>query len=216
MSTGTKDAASTSSKGSSNVVQITDFVVAKLGGKFLRFQTVEEVPADAEAAITLASASAMTKEQLGEIYSFVAGVSPKNFKSAKIALDSLTYQVGKMPIFDPSAPKAEPVVAGKGEAKASKGTGEKFARKSDEMFELLSPPETAKVLQGLAPQARELVLIMTELAAEKKDTKFSGADLNAKLKIPEVSARLRTKQDPLRILQYYKGRLIGAGLIKTS
>ena len=72
------------------------------------------------------------------------------------------------------------------------------------------------MMRGLAPQARELVLIMTDLAKEKGATSFSGTDLNEKLKIPEVGARLRTKQDPLRILQYYKGKLISVGLVRVS
>ena len=132
-----------------------------------------------------------------------------------MAIESLAYQVAKMPVFDPNAPKPEPAAKGTKPAKAADGE-KKYARKTPDTFELLQPAELDKVMRGLAPQARELVLIMTDLAKEKGATSFSGTDLNEKLKIPEVGARLRTKQDPLRILQYYKGKLIAVGLIKVS
>jgi hypothetical protein len=195
----------------SSATQITDFILAKVGGKLLRFAAVESVPEGAE-TITLESVQELPKDKIGELYGTVAGVSPKHFKDKRMAIESLIYQVAKMPIYDPSAVKPE---AKPGEAKKT-AAGEKFVRKSNETFELLTPPDTEKVLRDLAPQARELILIMTELAKEKGSTTFSGSELNSKLKIPEVGARLRTKQDPLRILQYYKGKLIGAGLVRTS
>ena len=71
-------------------------------------------------------------------------------------------------------------------------------------------------LGGLAPQARALVSIMADLAKELGSASFGGAALEARLKVPEVAALLRTKQDPLRILQYYKGKLISVGLIRVS
>ena len=197
---------------SSSATQITDFILAKVGGKLLRFAAVESVPEGAE-TITLESVQELPKDKIGELYGTVAGVSPKHFKDKRMAIESLIYQVAKMPIYDPNAPKPE---ARPGESKKAAASGEKFVRKSNETFELLTPPDTEKVLRDLAPQARELILIMTELAKEKGSTTFSGAELNSKLKIPEVGARLRTKQDPLRILQYYKGKLIGAGLVRTS
>jgi hypothetical protein len=194
-----------------------EFVVAKVGGKFLRFATREAVPSEGvdEGPYTPDIVREMTKEAIGELYSAVAGVSPKKFKDKRVAIESLAYQVAKMAIFDPSAPKPEPVAKGVKPAKAADGE-KKYARKTPDTFELLQPAELDKVMRGLAPQARELVLIMTDLAKEKGATSFSGTDLNEKLKIPEVGARLRTKQDPLRILQYYKGKLISVGLIRVS
>ena len=195
-----------------------EFVVAKVGGKFLRFATREAVPSEGvdEGPYTPDIVREMTKEAIGELYSAVAGVSPKKFKDKRVAIESLAYQVAKMTVFDPSVPKPEPPPVKGGKATPSVNGEKKYARKTPDTFELLQPAELDKVMRGLAPQARELVLIMTDLAKEKGATSFSGTDLNEKLKIPEVGARLRTKQDPLRILQYYKGKLISVGLIRVS
>jgi hypothetical protein len=194
-----------------------EFVVAKVGGKFLRFATREAVPGEGieEGPYNLDVVNDMTVEAVGELYSKIAGVSPKKFKNKKVAIESLAYQVAKMAVFDPNAPKPEPAAKGTKPAKATDGE-KKYARKTPDTFELLQPAELDKVMRGLAPQARELVLIMTDLAKEKGATSFSGTDLNEKLKIPEVGARLRTKQDPLRILQYYRGKLIGVGLVRVT
>jgi hypothetical protein len=203
----------------------TDFIVAKVSGRFLRFQTVEEVPEGAENLLTRTVAEELTNEKLGEIYGIVAGVSTKKFRDKKIALESLTYQIAKLEVFDPNAPVQTIKTPAPGEqAKAVQPTAPRPAptvtpksdRKLSEMFELLSPPETGKLLGDLAPQARELIIIMTELATEKKSTKFSAVELATKLATPETKERLKTRQDPQRIMQYYKGKLIGSGLIKTT
>ena len=80
----------------------------------------------------------------------------------------------------------------------------------------LQPKVTAEVVRGLAPQARALVSIMADLAKELGSASFGGAALEARLKVPEVAALLRTKQDPMRILAYYKGKLVSVGMIRVS
>ena len=192
----------------------TAFVVAKINDKWVRFKDKDSVPCGVD-LVTEVIAAEMTVDDIGDLYSKIAGVSPKKFKNKKVAIESLAYQVAKIAVFDPNAPKPEPAAKGTKPAKAADGE-KKYARKTPDTFELLQPAELDKVMRGLAPQARELVLIMTDLAKEKGATSFSGTDLNEKLKIPEVGARLRTKQDPLRILQYYKGKLISVGLIRVS
>ena len=197
-----------------NPVAATTFVVAKTNDRWVRFKDKDSVPCGVD-LVTEVIAAEMTVDDIGDLYSKIAGVSPKKFKNKKVAIESLAYQVAKMAIFDPNAPKPEPAAKGAKPAKAADGE-KKYARKTPDTFELLQPAELDKVMRGLAPQARELVLIMTDLAKEKGATSFSGTDLNEKLKIPEVGARLRTKQDPLRILQYYKGKLISVGLVRVS
>ena len=192
----------------------TAFVVAKINDKWVRFKDKDSVPCGVD-LVTEVIAAEMTVDDIGDLYSKIAGVSPKKFKNKKVAIESLAYQVAKMAVFDPNAPKPEPAAKGTKPAKAADGE-KKYARKTPDTFELLQPAELDKVMRGLAPQARELVLIMTDLAKEKGATSFSGTDLNEKLKIPEVGARLRTKQDPLRILQYYRGKLIGVGLVRVT
>lgn len=191
--------------------QIDDFIIAKVEDRFLRFGTLDTVPEGAE-ALTKAKVEELPKDKIGELYGSIAGVSAKNFKDKRVAVESLLYQVAKMPIFDPSAPKVEAKPTEKGTASSAP----RVPRKSNETFQLLNPPEMDKIVKGLAPQARELVLIMTDLASEKKSATFSGADLEAKLQTEDAKNRLRTKQDTMRILQYYKGKLISSGLIRTS
>ena len=190
------------------------FAVAKVDGKYVRFQDTEAAPKDT-LVLTNDVVSGMTMTEISELYSAVAGVPSKKFKDKRVAIESLAYQVAKMAIFDPNAPKPAPAAKVTKSVKVAGGE-EKSARKTPDTFELLQPAELDKVMRELAPQARELVLIMTDLAKEKGATSFSGTDLNEKLKIPEVGARLRTKQDPLRILQYYRGKLIGVGLVRVT
>ena len=192
----------------------TAFVVAKINDKWVRFKDKDSVPCGVD-LVTEVIAAEMTVDDIGDLYSKIAGVSPKKFKNKKVAIESLAYQVAKMAVFDPNAPKPEPAAKGAKPVKAADGE-KKYARKTPDTFELLQPAELDKVMRGLAPQARELVLIMTDLAKEKGAVTFAGNDLNEFLKKPEVAARLRTKQDPLRILQYYKGALISKGLVRVS
>ena len=125
------------------------------------------------------------------------------------------YQVAKMAVFDPNAPKPEPAAKGAKPVKAADGE-KKYARKTPDTFELLQPANLDEVVRGLAPQARALVSIMADLAKELGSASFGGAALEARLKVPEVAALLRTKQDPMRILAYYKGKLVSVGLIRVS
>lgn len=189
---------------------VMDFAIAKLDGKFLRFKTAEMVPSGIE-AITEESINEMTKEKLGELYGAVAGVEAKKFKDRRVAVDSLLYQFGKLPKYDPVAP-AETKPA-KATAPAKVG---KHQKKDTEVYKVMSPPNSSKILGGLAPQARELFLIMVELAESQNSDSFSGADLDLKLNQDSSMKRLNTRQDPGRILSYYKGKMIGLGLIQTS
>lgn len=196
-------------------VQISDFVVAKLDGRFRRFQDTGVVPEKATDRVTLESLDKMTMDAIAEMYGDVTGQIPKNFKTKAIAVESLVYQLNKLPMFDPSAAVA-PTTVVKSKGSTASTTPAAPKEKTKNTFELLAPANSKEVLQGLAPQARELVLIMTDVAQETGSATFGEDVLQKKLAIPEVGARLNTRQDPNRILQYYKGKLIGAGLIRVS
>ena len=197
------------------VAKVVMFVIAKVGEKYVRFADLASVPEGAE-PITQDTAAEMTKDAIGEVYSTIAGVPSKKFKDKKIGLESLAYQVAKMRIFDPSAPA--PAAKAEKPAKVAKVAGEKVPRaaKTPSTLELAQPENLEEALRGLAPQARELITIMADLAKSKGAPSFSSAELDEYIKRPEVAARLRTKQDPLRILQYYRGKLISAGFVRVS
>lgn len=200
------------------VAKVADYVIAKVGEKYVRFADLASVPEGAE-PLTPEIVAEMTKDAIGELYSAIAGVPSKKFKDKKIGLESLAYQVAKMRIFDPSAPAVAAKVDKPAKvAKVAKVAGEKAARaaKVPSTLELQQPEKLDEALRDLAPQARELVAIMADLAKEKGATSFSSADIAEYIKRPEVAARLRTKQDPQRILQYYKNELISAGFVRVS
>lgn len=195
---------------------IANYVIGLVGGRFLRFSEESVVP-EGTNPITTESLGKMSDEELGQLYGQVAGTNTKLFRSRTVAIESIEYQIKKLPLFDPSAPVRQAVLVNKGQnSPQPREPREKYARKSGEVFELLSPPDIDSVMRSLAPQARELILIMTEIVEEKGTNKFLGSDLNAKLNGAGIADRLKTRQDPGRILQYYKGKLIGAGLIRTS
>jgi len=193
---------------SDDVAKAAPFVVARVDDKYVRLALGASAP-EGVPTFTSETVAGMTIVEISEIYSKIVGTSPKKFKDKRVALESLAYQVAKMPIFDPSAPKPEPA------ARAVGGKRER-ASKSPDTFELLQPANLDEVVRGLAPQARALVSIMADLAKELGSASFGGAALEARLKVPEVAALLRTKQDPMRILTYYKGKLVSVGMIRVS
>jgi hypothetical protein len=195
------------------------FVVGKIDGRVVRLQTPEAAPEGAE-VITHESAMDLSLEVLGELYGSIAGVNAKKFKTKRVAIECIGYQVAKLPIFDPNAKKVGPPRIAKG-VQVAPGVvnvidGKKVGRKSTDQFELLKVVDPATTLAKLAPQARELVAIMADLAAEKSSTIFAGPDLEEFLAKPEIGARLKTRQEPTRILQYYKAKLITLGVIRVS
>jgi hypothetical protein len=186
-------------------------VLGKMDGKVRRFSSERAVPEGVEPT-TDATLEAASKEQVAELYALVAGVLPKGFRDKETALSSLRYQVSKMPFADrPGQSVGLPASGAAKPAKAAKG-----ARKGAETYELLTPSNFAELAADLPPQARELVGIMVDLAKERGATKFTGVDLQARLNEPASVARLKTKQEPIRILTYYEGRMIGAGLLRVG
>ena len=194
------------------------FLIAIVDGRYARFDTTTNHEG-LEGVVTQELLPNMTKEALGELYGKLASVSTKNFKTKEIAIESVAYQVAKMSIFDPNAPKPVPVVKGtkKTSGTTTAATGDKkYARKAPDVFELINVPDAAAALKNLAPQAQEIVLAMTELVELKGSPSFTSEEIVAHLNKSEIAARLNTVQEPVRILKYYKGKLISAGLIKVS
>ena len=201
------------------VAKAPEFTLVKISDRYRKFADISDVPAGTDAAnvIVAESLGEMTKDQLGELYGAVAGVAAKKFKDKKVAIESILYQVAKMPIFDPDAPAQTPqsaaVAAG---AKANKAAGAPRESKPKGIAGLeLKTPEDATALGKMAPQARELVSILADLAKEKGTTALSGADVEARIKSQSTIDRLRTKQPPERILAYYRKALVEAGFISS-
>lgn len=203
-----------------------EFIVGKVKGKFYRFSTITNVPTDT-VATTSETVTQMTTADVGILYGEIAKVPTKKFKDKKVATESLVYQIAKLPFFDPDAApsflgaalakskSAQPTAASAATTGAS--TSKSGATpKTAGALELCQVPDLAAALTGLAPQAKELILIMAEIVKEKGSTKFSDDDVAAKLAIPEIAAKLHTKQEPIRIFKYYKGRLADAGFIKVG
>ena len=208
--------------GEAQTEKVYDFIIGKINGAFVKFPNLEAVPEGTE-AIVGESVKAMSKDAIDSLYSDVARISmPKKFKSKIVALESLEYQVNKLPEYGAAA-KVQGTETGRisaGSPGAQRGVPAvkvaKVPKKDSSTYELLSPPNVDEVLKSLAPQARELVAIFADLAKEKASTTFTGADVEEFFKRPEVAARLRTRQEPVRILTYYKGILISKGMIRSN
>lgn len=192
----------------------TDTLFGKVAGKFLKFADTFEADDSVvfeEGPYSDSVLESMTKEQLGELYAKLAGVPSKYFKVKAVALESIDYQVKKLPLYDPNpAPKAAAPAEGKSSA-APKARSLKI-----EVYEVLQPEGSEEILKKLAPQAREVVSIMLDLAAARGTTKLEGADLANFMSEPETAKRLNTRQDPARILKYYKSKLVELGLLAVS
>ena len=183
-----------------------DVLLAKIGKKFERFEKLGAVPADAD-VVTTQDLTEMSKDQLESFYADLVGMTPKKFKDKKMVLSSITSQVEKMPFFDPSKIK---------EAKPAKGDDKRrYERKAPNTYCLLPmPPDGEKTLSSLAPQAKECVRILADFALESGKSQWSEEEL--KKRFEKEGDRLRTKQSPWRILQYYRSKLININLLRVQ
>lgn len=186
--------------------KMTDFFLAKLaGGQYNRYMKKESMP---EGAVTYdrASVEAMTKEQVGELYGSLIGTSAKNFKDRRIAVDSLAFQISKLRPVDGPSVTVVPLVNVK-----------KIGRqpRQPEVTELLPREDAAELLKEMAPQAREIISLFADIAAETGSMLITSKQLEEKLAIPEIVARFKTKQDPMRIIYYYRSKLTALGLIRV-
>lgn len=188
------------------------FVLVKLpGNKFVRYTGSEDPIPLGEVVTTSSTIEEMTKEQLGELYGTLIGSNPKNFKDKKIAIESVSYQIGKLQATE-SLVLPPAAVAAQKSAKKDKATG--VAKEKATSFELLAPENLAEAMAKLPPQARAVISAMTDVVTEKGRSTFTGAELEERLK--RADSPLTTRQEPMRIVSYYREKLTGAGLVKVS
>jgi hypothetical protein len=195
--------------------QLQDFVLSYADGKVSRYQTIEEVPEGA-APVTLEVAQAMTLEDLGKLYGAVSGSGFKKFKTKAVAVESLAYQVQKLPISGLMPEVATPAADSATSVSATKAPKVKKVGKTASRAKTLIltvPTDSEEKLKKLAPQAREVVAILAELAAEVGGTTLTGEAVSKKMNEVGMQARLKTTQEPPRILGYYVPRLKEAGFI---
>lgn len=188
--------------------------VVFVNGHYVRLLEGIEIP-EGEAVIQFDDLESLELTKLGEIYGDLAGVSAKKFRQHKIAVESIAFQLKKKTPTNPWAP----VVA----AKVAEVTGEKGEKKEKQKKEsapttitLLAPDDLADQLKKLAPQAREIIGILIDLATTTESSTFNGETLSKAINTPESVSRLRTRQSPDRIFAYYRGALISSGIIRVA
>jgi hypothetical protein len=198
--------------------EIAPFVLARLNGALVKLSESPTDGAEGFSAvidgigiITHDNVNSLTKDQIGDLYGQLAGVAPKKFKDKAIAVESLLYQVGKVKVHVPGAEKT-----GKAEkaGKAAGTTAEKAAAKErTTTFVLLAPADAADKLKTLPPQAQAVVSALADVAKAQGGMEVSGKALEERLKAAD--SPLKTGQPVMRIVGYYKSKLIGAGLIQV-
>jgi hypothetical protein len=194
--------------------QAEDFIISKINGGWARFQQVEDLPEGAT-PIKKADIEAMTLEQMGQTYSEIAGVGPKKFSTQEIACASLLYQIHKLLVRNG---KTASLSTAKETRKSPQtpGTQAPRASRASGTLEILEPADLAAALSGLAPQAKELMAMLTEVATASRSMSFPASAMAELLAKPEAPARLKTKQPPARIWSYYKATLEDRGLLRCS
>lgn len=184
---------------------------ANVNGRFYKVKDQVPLPGDSR-LVTREDVEAMTDEDLGKIYGEIAATSPKRFSTREVAIKSLLYQVSKMPEFDPSRPA--PASAAK-QGKSPKEKKEK-APKVPATYEVLAPLNAAEQLAGLAPQAQELFKVLVDLAHEVGSPLIAGEVLEKHFELPRIKEQLKTRQEAIRILGYYRRALEEHGLLRVS
>lgn len=189
--------------------------VALVDGQYFRLAEGVEPPEGAEVFL-YDDLESLELTKLGEIYGSLAGVAPKKYRSAKIAVESIAFQLKKKTPTNPWAPKVitkstEPLAGGEKGEKKEKAKKEPTAT----TVTLLAPEDLADQLKKLAPQARDIVGIITDLVSKINTDTITGDVLSQALNEPSAVARLRTRQSPDRIFAYYRSALIASGIIRV-
>lgn len=177
--------------------------LARVGDRYFRYKSGVELP---EGAIEVDLSGNLTKEQLEEMYAALAGTNVKKFKSREVALENVSYQVGKLPeLSDSKSPQAP---------EKSEKSDKKYVRKSPSNYKLLVDAESQDKLKTLSPQALGCINILADFAKEVGRFDFQEAELKAYFE--SAKDRLKTKQDPWRILMYYRHSLVSLDLLRVS
>lgn len=182
------------------------FTLAKVGTNYFKFAPDAPLPEGAQ-TMTLDDLSKSSKEELEEMYASVAGTSPKKFKSQEMALENVTFQVGKMKLIAAAAATG-PLPA------TVDPTERKYAKKAPSTYKLMLDAGSSDKIKNLGPQARECINVMADFAKQEGRLEFKEDEL--KVFFDACKDRLKTKQEPWRILMYYRGKLISADLLRVS
>lgn len=175
----------------------------------------DRIPEGSEIVFKESGLEALSPEEVDALYSRVAGTPTKKFKNKSLAVKSLMYQAAKLPDTPGDVQKTaenhgETVPAG------DKKKKEAAAKVKSEVLVILRPANLTEVVEKLAPQAREVFSILCDAALAHESNTLSAEQVADAFKDGAAKTRLGTRQEPARILQYYKGRLKGAGLIRTE
>lgn len=198
-------------------VQTTGLDMALVDGRYVRLSVGIEPPEGSEIFL-FDDLEGLKLTKLGEIYGDLAGVTAKKFRSPKIAVESIAFQLKKKTPTNPWAPKTYIKATDAAPNRTDKGEKKEKAKKEPtaSTITLLAPEDLSDQLKKLAPQARDLVGILVELAAASGTTTFTGDVVSKALNEQKSVERLRTRQSPDRIFAYYRSSLIGSGIIKVA
>lgn len=189
--------------------KVETIVVAAMDGKYRRFSSREQVPKDVRVYTTRGELQGQTLKQLEMIHSLAVGAAtPTKFESHAKAVTTVWETFSSLPLYTPPAPKELPADAeedAKVEPKAEKSF---VAARSGGTYRIKpTTPESETKIAKLAPQARSIAAM---IRADGR-TQFSEEELKAL--IVKNAKELRTRQEPWRIFQYYRSKMIGADLL---
>lgn len=208
-----KDSAVTTTAGSGGTKPTpTELFVANVDGKYLRFEKLEHVPAGCRTYTNKRELLGQTQKQVEAVFAHVKGIPPKTFKDKETAAENLWDAFGELPLFVPKK-AAPPAADTDGSLPADAGktdtSKKKYQKKRDvDIYKILPETDkTRKALDDFAPQAKACVEII------RADGKPQYTEDELKALMEANRGKLRTKQTPWRIFQYYRGMLISADIL---
>jgi hypothetical protein len=188
----------------------------KLAGQFAEGQEGFSPVVGSVSFVTESNAGQLPLAELGELYGEIAGTQAKKFKDAKIAVESLAYQVGKLKFTDPLAPTPAPQAKAPANGKASRESKPLKAPLDEKKstYVLLTPDGAAEAVGKIPPQARAIVSALADVVKVKGVPEVSAAELEARL--TAADSPLTTRQPVMRIVGYYMKKLVEVGLLQVK
>jgi len=185
-----------------------EIVVAKIGGRWARFKNMQHVPAECGKTVAVLPMEILDRVDPDAVFAAYVEIGGTLTKAKFLGFD-LSHRASAI------VAAAEKLPDGESMRPEPQGPKRRYERHSKVVYEFQKSTAPAMAeLEKLAPQARVVYEVSTEGATTWPVVK-TEEEMMQIFRAPEIVAKLKTRQDGYRIVQYYRSPLIGINLLRT-